>query len=128
MPRFSTKTVLIAVAFIALWLSACIDVYEGGDDVRRSLKLLITVASALAAYCFDGRQRVFWLGFAAIWLLTILSNPNSVPLFFGIQHLIDFYFSQRYHSSISDTVRTSGITVLATIAGLIGLYIFDHRK
>ncbi len=110
-----------------MWLSACIDVYEGGDDVRRSLKLLITVAAALAAYCFDGRQRVFWLGFAAIWLLTIFSDPNSVPLFFGIQRSIEVYFPQRYQSAISDTIRTCGITILATVAGVIGLYIYDHR-
>jgi hypothetical protein len=68
MPRFGTKTLLIATAVVALWLST-LSGYAAGNDVRRSILLLILVASAFAAVYGRGKKRAFWSGFFAVMLL-----------------------------------------------------------
>ena len=77
MPRFGTKTLLIATAVVALWLST-LSGYAAGNDVRRSILLLILVASAFAAIYGRGKTRAFWSGFFAVMLLcggTDLQRP-----------------------------------------------------
>jgi hypothetical protein len=68
MPRFGIKTLLIGTAVFALWLST-LSGYAAGNDVRRSILLLILVASAFAAIYGRGRRRAFWSGFFAVMLL-----------------------------------------------------------
>jgi hypothetical protein len=77
MPRFGTKTLLIATAVVALWLST-LSGYAAANDVRRSILLLILVASAFAAIYGRGKTRAFWSGFFAVMLLcggTDLQRP-----------------------------------------------------
>jgi hypothetical protein len=77
MPRFGTKTLLIATAVVALWLST-LSGYAAAHDVRRSILLLILVASAFAAIYGRGKTRAFWSGFFAVMLLcggTDLQRP-----------------------------------------------------
>jgi hypothetical protein len=77
MPRFGTKTLLIATAVVALWLST-LSGYAAANDVRRSILLLILVASAFAAIYGRGKTRAFWAGFFAVMLLcggTDLQRP-----------------------------------------------------
>jgi hypothetical protein len=68
MPRFGTKTLLIATAVVALWLST-LSGYAAANDVRRSILLLILLASAFAAIYGRGKARAFWSGFFAVMLL-----------------------------------------------------------
>jgi hypothetical protein len=68
MPRFGTKTLLVATAVVALWLST-LSGYAAANDVRRSILLLILVASAFAAIYGRGKTRAFWSGFFAVMLL-----------------------------------------------------------
>src|SRR3954451_12894070 len=113
MPRFGTKSLLLCTAIVAIWISTIPRVYEGSEDVRASLKLLLIVASALAAYCLTGRQRVFWMGFAATWLLSILVNSNFAPQFIWADRLLEGHVPRAYSSAIFDTIRTCGMMIQA---------------
>ncbi len=68
MPRFGIKTLLIGTAVFALWLST-LSGYAAGNDVRRSILLLILVASAFAEIYGRGKRRAFCSGFFAVMLL-----------------------------------------------------------
>jgi hypothetical protein len=77
MPRFGTKTLLIVTAIVALWLST-LSGYAAGNDVRRSILLLVLVLSGFAAVYGRGRRRAFWSGFFVVMLLcggTDLQRP-----------------------------------------------------
>ena len=52
-PRFGTKSLLIVVTLVALWLSTFAG-FSAGADVRASILLLIFVGSAVAALCYRG--------------------------------------------------------------------------
>jgi hypothetical protein len=84
------------------------------------------VASALAAYCLTGRQKIFWLGFATMWLLNTQLNQNSAPQFISVSRLFEGHFPRGYNAAVFDTIRTCGIMIQAIVAGLIGLYIYDN--
>lgn len=66
--RFGTKSMMIGFALMALWLST-FSGFAAAADVRRSMLLLILVASAFAAIYFQGKRRAFWAGFAIIMLM-----------------------------------------------------------
>ena len=68
MPRFGTKTLLIAFALLALWLST-FSGFPAAPDVRRSMLLLILVASLFLAIYTHGMRRAYWSGFAIVMLL-----------------------------------------------------------
>ena len=68
MPRFGIKTLLVGTAVFALWLST-LSGYAAGNDVRRSILLLVLVASGFAAIYGRGKRRAFWSGFFAVMLL-----------------------------------------------------------
>jgi hypothetical protein len=68
MPRFGIKTLLVGLTVVALWLSTFTN-YSMAEDVRRSILLLIFVASGMAALWARGRRRAFWIGFFAAMLL-----------------------------------------------------------
>src|SRR4051812_17297371 len=77
MPRFGTKSLLVAVAVAALWLST-FGGYGAAEDVRRSILLLILVTAGVAAFCTRGRQRAFCAAFFAVMLVcggVSLSTP-----------------------------------------------------
>jgi hypothetical protein len=77
MPRFGTKTLLIVTAVVALWLST-LSGYAAGNDVRRSILLLVLVLSGFAAVYGRGKRRAFWSGFFVVMLLcggTDLQRP-----------------------------------------------------
>jgi hypothetical protein len=77
MPRFGTKTLLIVTAVVALWLST-LSGYAAGQDVRRSILLLVLVLSLFAAIYGRGTRRAFWSGFFVVMLLcggTDLQRP-----------------------------------------------------
>jgi hypothetical protein len=129
MPRFGLKTLLIGFVVVALWMSTFPRFYEGSEDVRDSLKVLIVVASAIAAYCLEGRQRIFWMGFAATWIWCELGKQGLAPSFTSLVRV--FQGDGRvnvYNTAIADTVKTCGKLILASIAGLISVYIYDQSR
>ena len=73
LPRFGIKSLLIAVAFMAFWLST-ISGYGTAADVQKSILLIILLASGFAAIYSKGRRRAFWVGFFCVTL--ILSNNS----------------------------------------------------
>ena len=68
MPRFGTKTLLIAFALLALWLST-FSGFPAASDVRRSMLLLVLVASLFLANYSQGKRRAYWSGFTLVMLL-----------------------------------------------------------
>jgi hypothetical protein len=65
MPRFGTRSLLVAFAIAAVWLST-FSGYWAAQDVRRSILLLILVASESLALYSRGRRRAFWSAFAIV--------------------------------------------------------------
>jgi hypothetical protein len=65
MPRYGTGTLLVAFAIAAVWLST-FSGYWAAQDVRRSILLLILVASGSLALYGRGRRRAFWSAFAIV--------------------------------------------------------------
>jgi hypothetical protein len=87
MPQFGTKTLLFVFTLVALWLST-LSGYAAGEDVRRSILLLILVGSGFAALYSRGRRRAFCAGFFVVMLLcgtTDLQRPLS-------RYLPDFHW------------------------------------
>jgi hypothetical protein len=68
MLQFTLKSMLAAVAVVALWLSSFSE-YPLTSDVRKSMLLFIFLASGFAAIYNHGRRRAFWAGFFATMLL-----------------------------------------------------------
>lgn len=67
MPRFTTRMMLVACGIAALWFSSF--GMAPGLDVRRSMLLLLLVVATSLALFRQGKQRVFWAGFAIVMLL-----------------------------------------------------------
>jgi hypothetical protein len=77
MPRFGIKALLVAFTVVAVWLSTFSN-YRMAEDVRRSILLMILLASGSAVLWGRGRARAFWIGFFAAMLLcggTDLQRP-----------------------------------------------------
>ena len=68
LPRFGTRSLLLAFAVAALWLSTFAG-YAAAQDVRRSIMLVVFLISGFAALYSRGQQRAFWSGFFAVMLL-----------------------------------------------------------
>jgi hypothetical protein len=62
MPGFGIKSLLLAVALVALWLSTLYG-YTGSNDIQALIWTAIVVMSGVAAFCYTGRQRAFLGGF-----------------------------------------------------------------
>jgi hypothetical protein len=66
--QFTLKSMLAAVAVVALWLSSFSE-HALTSGVRKSMLLFIFLASGFAANYNQGRRRAFWAGFFATMLL-----------------------------------------------------------
>jgi len=126
-PQFGLRSLLMAITVVALWLST-FSGFDGSEDLRRCLRLLIVVVSVLAFYCAVGKLKLFWLGFAGIWVLSYVSNDRLLPEFIWMRQWMDFGpFDDPETSAKLDTVRTLALCVVGSIAGLIGTVIYDPR-
>ncbi len=67
-PRFSIKTMLIAVTVIAVWLSTLTG-YQGSRDVLAFIWTASIVMSGIAAATLRGSGRAFWAGFCGAMVL-----------------------------------------------------------
>jgi hypothetical protein len=153
MPRFGTGSLLIAVAIAAVWFSTFAG-YSTARDVRASVLLLIFLASGFAAVCSWRERRAFWIGFFAVMLVCggndlqrplnryvpnflWLSNSPYVPptsvMAAGPALPLPWEVSSTSQPVRSDalaaTIAAAWILGLATLAGLIGVFIYrQHAK
>jgi hypothetical protein len=155
MPNFGIKTLLIAFAAFALWLSA-FSGYPGSDDIRSVILLLLLVASAAKAYCYTGRRKMFWLAFTVVMLAIAYNAGGFAPRFSWLAYLnppqddlfgppqpaappsptptselqqTDGRLFGPYHTVelVQEAIMLFVIVVVGTAAGLISVYIYDHR-
>jgi hypothetical protein len=149
MLRFGTKSLLMLIAVVALWLSTFSN-FPGAEDVRNSILLLILIGCALMAYCTEARRRVFWLSFfAVIFVFSGIISIRFLPAFDWIRRQTEtttpslpfeetadgLFGATSQQSSVSyegdpahDTVRAGGMLILATVAGFIGVYIYGQSR
>ena len=141
MPRFTMKSMLIAFAVVALWLSTAF-VYKANQDVRYSIVLLIVVASGVKTYCSGGRQRCFWLAFFLVLLATAYTQQMIAPqlgwVIVSLQPFVttDVTYGSQFGGTkgshlllfISTTIILATDLILAAVAGFIGRYIYDQNR
>ena len=77
LPRFGTKSLLIAITVTALWLSTLTG-FTGSNDVQAFIWTAIVIASGVAAATLKGKRRAFWAGFCGTMLLTSMRTVFSV--------------------------------------------------
>lgn len=132
---------LIAFAVVALWFSTAAG-YVGNHDVRYSIVLVIVAASGLKAYCSNGRARCFWLAFLFVLLVAVLYqgmiSPQMQWVAYSLRPLvtsIDVYGNMQMPGPsmlkvefLADTVKLVFDLILATVAGYIGVTIYDQSQ
>jgi hypothetical protein len=75
MPRYGTRSLLIAFALVAVWLATFGSsatswvTMMAAQDLRRSMLLLLLVAVACLAVSSRGQRRAFWSAFAIVMFL-----------------------------------------------------------
>jgi hypothetical protein len=137
MARFGIKLLLVAVAVVALWLST-FSGFVGGDDVRRSILLVLYLAALLNAIYSRGRERAFWIGFFAVMPVVFVPSGSLggffVPQFGWVPYLTEPYGagpsgSPSYtYQAIEDTTRALWFLALSTTVGYIGAGIYDRTQ
>jgi hypothetical protein len=133
MPRFSIKSLLVAIAVSALWLSTFVG-YSSASNVRAFIMLGILVASGVAAISYVGRRRAFWAGFF-ITVLTagidgkpdigrgwITSLLNSYGIY---QNLPNGFLDNRF-MFLNATTQAVAVLLIATVMGVIGILVQKH--
>ena len=133
MPRFGLKTILIVFTVVALWLSTFTG-YAAASDVRRSLVILTLAASIMAAFWNSGRRQAFWLGFAIVvvpmgFSIYYSSQQLPMPLFYWTTSN-SYYFTAPTPQVIAtqESIRAVGALLLATIAGFIGVFVYNQTR
>jgi hypothetical protein len=116
MPRFGTKSLLIAVAVVALWLST-LSGYRAGDDVRRSVLLAIFVLAGIAALVCHGPQRAFWGGFFAV--MFIMAFPFYSETFSFGAYTLRFMWANNLIESFTGRVNSNDVHGQAVQQGFI---------
>jgi hypothetical protein len=137
MPRFGTKSLLIAFAVAALWFST----FAGGPataDIRESILLVPFLVSAIGALFCRGSQRVFWAGFFATMLTLgcrplLDAFPNYAPEFSSASSFakrIGAYLNvqENVRSGIFATIRLVWVLMLSTVVGLSSAYIYERSR
>ena len=141
MPRFGLKGVLVVFTVVAVWFSTFAG-YVGSEDVRSSIVMLTVAASGSAAYCNRGRRKCFWLGFFFVLLVTAMFQTTLAPQMIWVANSvrplvtpIDIYGDARLAGPstqrvecIAATIRLASNLILATAAGFIGFYVYDHSS
>ena len=139
MPRFTLKSMLLIFAVVAIWLSAFV-AYPANYGVRYAIVLLTTVAAGLKAYCSRGRQKCFWLGFAVVLFMAAFTEGILGPnLRWLDQSVRPFFTSVNIYGNrqmpgpgeqkvefVSETIKFGVALILAALAGLMGMDIYDQ--
>jgi hypothetical protein len=146
--RFGTKTLLIVVGVVSLWLSTFTG-YRAASEVRASILFVGTFAAGFAAIYSRGSRRAFWSGFVGTLLaLWVDPSPNVrfVPSFRWYDGLARQWATTvpigplapntatdipgqllgrqgRLYTAIGATCWTLSTLTLATVVGLVGAVI-----
>ncbi|HEY3394865.1 MAG TPA: hypothetical protein VGK58_19330 [Lacipirellulaceae bacterium] len=126
MPRFGTRALLIGLAVAGLWLHT-LSGYPDGREIRRTIGLVILLASGFSVIYCSGRQRAFWIGFFAVMLCQIL-ELYSPPM----RWLFELWGLPEHTSNYRVVARRETIDVLfslsfAVLVGYIGVHIYDSN-
>lgn len=133
------KWLFIVFAVAALWLSTAVG-YYGGDDVRAFIALMIVTACFAATYCSRGRRRCFWFAFSFFLFVAAFSQSLIGPSMYWVSSSmrplvteVDIFGnrqqqmpSERIVEFYSSTIKLAIDLMLATMAGFIGLSIYDY--
>jgi hypothetical protein len=134
MPRFGTKSLLIVVALLALWLST-VNRHAVGSDIRNSIMLAIAVTSLLGVIYYGGQRRAFWTGFFITVLAVSVRASPFYPKLYWINNLMSAYGQDRdlprgatnyVYVFYDETFRAFVTLLLATLMGYIGTRIYEH--
>lgn len=139
MPRFGIKSLLIVMAMAALWLSTFAG-YTGGDDLRAVIMLAILVTSGIAAMSHTGRRRAFWAGFfgTTLALDTKLFFTAFTATFSWMRQFSmdwgmrlanpDWQDRGQFAKSINATIFLALSLAMATVIGLLSVYVYDRCR
>jgi hypothetical protein len=129
--RFNTKSALILVALLALWLST----FSGGYfayDIRRVFHLAFVVLLLVASIYNRGRNRAFWASFTAIWLVVGFHWPFDRPTQFSPRFLSFEELAYSVARSLSvngeamaESFRVLFVAVVASVVGYLAMRIYD---
>jgi hypothetical protein len=141
-PQFGVRTLLAAVAFIAIWLASA-KMYNPvplGMDIREVLRFLLFMAVVAAVFSSQGSDRAFWLGFLAV--LVFLSSwigsqllSDLRPNFQSARETADYFAPQDGNSVsqvalnfwIKDSIRWICNLVLCAVGGYFGVIVYRTR-
>ncbi len=137
MPRFSLKTMLVAVAVVALWLATLKD-FSAANEVRKAILSTILVAAGVGAICYNGRRRVFWGSFFVVMLLLGGFNwPSNQPLIPDVENAARPWAVSLYESfgiksitfnAVFHSMRSLLLLVLSAVAGFVAAAIYDRSR
>ena len=139
MPRFTIRTLLILIAFVALWLSTFFVMVQPtnpvGIHVRSIMVLLVFLSATCSAIYFKGQSRAFWGGFAAMMLMLTLNLPTKPPYILegDISSIALAIITPFFHGRIPDqvayclrvTVYLGVLLSLSCLMGFISTCIYD---
>jgi hypothetical protein len=140
MTRFNLKTMLIALAVVALWLATFSwpdsDLTGPGSQIRKAMLQVILVASGVAAVCNHGRSRAFWSAFFATMLLLSVDVQSAYyrPDCLSIARSWSRSLSQSFNLNSDLRTKLHGgiwqglVLGIATVAGLVAVWVYDQSR
>lgn len=134
-PRFGTKSLLITVTVVVLWLST-LSGFTGSKDIQAFIWTAIVVTSGVAAASYRGRRRAFWLGFFGTMVLMHFRTGFTV---YGAKltwttnasrELATMWQGEPRPGQLVQNIYTTLIfltlLVCATAIGFLSALVFDH--
>jgi len=140
MPRYGTRTLLVVIGIITLWLATFAG-HGAAQDLRRSMLLLALVAAGCLAIYSDGRRRAFWAGFAIVMFLCgglSIDRPlhRYVPDFFWTRTMTESLLatgaSRRQQPVVStglvDSMTAGWTLALSALAGFVAAQVYSRTR
>lgn len=139
-PRFGVKSLLVATAVIAAWLSM-FSGYVAPMYVRSTIMLGILFSALFTAMYTRGRRRAFWTGFVIAMLLA--NTGNVMKSYFAYLSVFDIpdeisrvaagpptniNFSPQLPLPLHYTIREVFNLVLAIIVGGLAVFVYDRNR
>lgn len=124
---------MIFVAVLALWLTSFVAGDELGNDIRRSILLVIFVLVFVQAIFSQRRDRAFWGSFAAVWLLLGCGPLKNivwiyVPSFDGVSILANWLQHNYAVNQLAAywSIRLAISLSIAAATGCLAMLIYDN--
>src|SRR3954469_2451983 len=124
MPRFGTRSLLIAFVLVGIWLSTFSN-YMGARDVRAATLLVAFLSAGLVAVFYRGRCQAFCIGFFVAMLVMSAGYPK--PFVPNSGWVVDWW-QQHYmvnptdhfqpaYNRIHEIVQTATMLALSCVVG-----------